>query len=109
MSETADLVKFSDMKTEKQKKEFIRQKLATSDKWLLRGLLAIYRYQTEQEKAVDSTLNNNGVGFSAFDAEFLSGVAARGFISPKQMPHVRKSMLKYAGQLVRISEGQNNE
>ena len=108
MSETVDMIKFSDMKSVKQKTDYIKQKMSTSDKWLLRGLLAIYDYQTEQEKCVDSTLNNNGVGFSAFDAEFLSSVAKRGFISPRQLPYVRKSMIKYAGQLVRVAEKKND-
>lgn len=89
----------------------IREKLETNDKWLIRGLIAIYQYQTAEEQAMDATLADNGVGFNGADAEFLSSLARqaeeRGFLTPKQIAAGRKKMLKYAGQLARIANEKN--
>jgi len=107
---TTDLIKYSDMKTDVQRIEFVKQKLKTDDRWLFKGLIAIYQCQTEDEQATDSTRNINGIGFSAYDAEFLSSVARQVMttrsVSVKQLGFVRKNMIKYAGQLVRISKGE---
>jgi hypothetical protein len=91
-------------------KEEIREKIKTDDNWLIRGLLAIYDRQTEEEQSNHTTNVHNGIGFSAFDAEFMTNVAKwynnKGFLSEKQLMHVRKKMLKYSGQLARIANGQ---
>lgn len=90
-------------------KEEIREKLATDNKWLFRGLLAIYARQTEDEQRTDQTNHNNSVGFNGTDAAFLSIMARRALedkpFSEKQIACIRKAMLKYAGQLYRISQG----
>jgi hypothetical protein len=95
------------IKTKKARVEFVKARLQTDDRWLIRGLVAIYRGQTSEEQNINQTVDHNGVGFGAFDAEFLTGMAklvldGRG-LSKKQMDAVRKAMIKYAGQLVRIS------
>lgn len=90
-------------------KETIKAKLAVDDRWLLRGLVAIYNKQTEDEKAVGVTAHDNGIGFNGVDAEILTSIAqqniARGSVSPKQLAIVRKKMMKYAGQLAKIANG----
>lgn len=88
-------------------KEEIKEKLSTDDRWLLRGLLALYKKQTNEEKAYRVTKEHNNVGFNAADADFLSGMA-RILVEGKtltnnQIAAVRKSMLKYSGQLTRIA------
>lgn len=87
----------------------------TSRLWLIRGLKAIYAKQTSDEQSTDMTLNHNSVGFSAFDAEFLSTLAKQvlefeagrsRFSSPlshKQFLILRDKMCKYAMQLARIA------
>lgn len=91
-------------------KDFIRSALVASDTWLMRGLVAIYNKQTEDEKSVGVTSHDNGIGFNGVDAFILTSIAqqfiARGSVSPKQKDIVRKKMVKYAGQLTLIANGQ---
>jgi hypothetical protein len=80
-----------------------REKLASNPVWATRGLLAVYKYQTEAEKAVGAVTDDNGVGFAGVDGEFLSSLAKqyqqRGRLSEKQMGFLYKKMPKYAKQL----------
>lgn len=91
-------------------KEEIREKLKTNDQWVIRGLLAIYDRQTEEEQSSHATNQWNGVGFNAYDAEFMTGSVEfyknRGFLSKKHLNAVRKALIKYSGQLARIANGQ---
>lgn len=97
------------MTTKTWTKKEIRTALENDDRWLIRGVLAIYNFQTEAEKSQDATLEDNGVGFNGADAFILSQFAeqykARGFLSRKQMDIARRKMLKYAGQLAKIANG----
>lgn len=89
------------------KAEQIRRNLATNRVWLERGVLAIYAYQTDDEQAAHSTRRDNGVGFNAADAPYLSYVATwlrQGrHLSGSHLQKTRERMLKYAGQLARIA------
>ena len=97
------------MADKKWTKEEIREQLANNDKWLVRGLVAIYKFQTESEKASQDTHEDNGVGFNGTDAELLSSFAeqliAGRNLTIRQIPWARKKMLKYAGQLAKIANG----
>lgn len=90
-------------------KEIIREKLNTSDQWVIRGTLAIYAKQTAEEQNSDATLENNGVGFNGVDAELMSSYAIqynrKGFLTPNQIAWARKKILKYSGQLAKIANG----
>lgn len=86
----------------------IKAKLVAGDKeFLTRGLMAVYEGQTAQEKLQMTTKEDNGVGFSAFDAEILTSFAEQWrrnqFLSQKQFNVLVKRMPKYAGQLERIA------
>ena len=85
----------------------IKTKLVLEDKWLYRGLLAIYNRQTEEEKLIETTKENNGIGFSGCDAKFLSAMALTVMkynkLTEKQLKYTRAKMLKYTGQLTRIA------
>ena len=98
--------------------KMVRTNLAASDQWLIRGLLAIYKRQTADEQATQSTRHLNGIGFNGLDAGILSSFAKqvqrwqqtpahlRRFDSPqsaKQLNIARKKMSKYAGQLARVA------
>lgn len=100
---------FQDLKTKKDRVAFIKTKLETDSRWLMRGLVAIYRCQTADEQQTRTTKKVNAVGFSAFDAEFMSVMAERALknmsLSDRQIEAIRKTMKKYASQLVRISSG----
>ena len=88
-------------------KEDIRTLLETNDRAVLKGVVAIYKLQTEDEKAAATTSHENGVGFNGFDAEIMTSFAQqilkRGFLSIKQKTIARKKILKYAGQLTKIA------
>ena len=92
--------------------EEIREKITNPKNadWLLRGLLAIWRYQTGREQATQQTKDSNGVGFNAYDAEFLSSMAEKVSCNERlslyEIRCVRRAMRKYAGQLARIANQQ---
>jgi hypothetical protein len=98
----------------------IREKLVSNDKWLVRGILAIYARQTTDEQQAEQTSHHNGVGFNGTDANILSSFAKQILswqatenprypspLSPKQLDLARRKMPKYAGQLARIAEENN--
>lgn len=93
-------------------KEEIKAKMLdpANKAWLTKGLLAIYKYQTESEKAEGVTREDNGVGFSGCDSIILSSFAQqqldRGFLTTKQLEIVSKKLPKYAGQLAKIANGE---
>ena len=108
--------------TKKAKIEFIRSQLEKDDRWMLRGLVAIYAKQTSEEQVAMQTKEHNGVGFTGVDGEILTSfaqqvirrdvakklttaqpVAATEFLSPKQVIILRKKMPKYASQLLAIA------
>ena len=89
------------------KKEQIVEKLVASQHWLERGVLAIYERQTADEKQTESTVHHNEVGFSSFDASFLTYIAqylqSGNHLSNGYVEKVRIRMMKYAGQLAKIA------
>ena len=101
-------MKTTTKETPKYTKEFLKEKLSTNAQWAIRGMLAIYKYQTEQEQASEQTVEDNGVGFSGCDANILSSFAKQykqwQRLSDKQMALVHKKMPRYAGQLLKIIE-----
>lgn len=94
--------------TIKAKEQFIKQKLKTDANWALRGLVAIWKKQTADERAIKATTHHNKVGFTGADAEFFSKLAERVDadlgLSYKQMQCVFRAMPKYAGQLRKIAD-----
>lgn len=88
----------------------IRGNMFNDPRWLVRGLLAIYRQQTELEKAQETTLVDNGRGFNGCDGKVLTTRAKRivqGLkLADSDWRILRKRMPKYAGQLARIANGQ---
>lgn len=88
---------------------FVREKLATDPVWARKALVKIYtENQTSQEQAAEQTVEDNGIGFSGVDANFLSSLAKqfieKGYLSDKQMKFVFKKIKKYAGQVVQFSD-----
>ena len=100
-------MKFSDLTTKEERKEFIRNKLSTNPRWAVYALVRLYEFQTNDEKLSQDTSYRNNVGFNAMDAEILSSFAMqyanKGYLSPKQMAVLYKKLPKYAGQLEAIS------
>lgn len=86
----------------------IKEMLKTNDIAVRHGIVAIWKCQTAHEKLAYTTTEKNGIGFNAFDAQFLTSLAEQvefknRTLSPKQITYARKAILKYAGQLTRIA------
>ena len=90
--------------------ETIRDLLRTHDRAVMRAIWVLYERQTSTEQLCGVTLDDNGIGFNAFDAKFLTSLATqadeRGWLTPRQITYGRKAVMKYAGQLVRIANGE---
>ncbi len=89
--------------------ETIRELLRTNDRAVMRAIWVLYERQTSTEILSRQTIDANGIGFNALDAEFLTSLAEqaeeRGTLTEKQIAAGRKAVMKYAGQLVRIANG----
>jgi hypothetical protein len=87
--------------------EVIREKIATDNRWLLRGLLAIHSYQTTDEKSCKQAIHHNKCGFNKADAGLLSSYAevlkSGGTFTDGMLTTARRRMTKYATQLTRIA------
>lgn len=87
--------------------EFIKNKIATDNRWLFRGVIAIWNFQTLDEKRDGETKHINGVGFNSPDAPFLNSIAklinTKCTLSEKQVYKTRQKMMKYSKQLTRIA------
>jgi hypothetical protein len=95
--------------TKKNIVAFVKGQLSTNPAWALKALARIYtENQTATEKTIERTTEDNGIGFTGTDGEFLSSLAkqfiARGSLSDKQMVHVMKKMSKYARQVIAFSD-----
>jgi hypothetical protein len=108
-------------KVEKELKEKFIYNMINDNRWLERGVYAIWKKQTEDEKFQKQTIDDNGVGFGALDAGILTSFGNQldkrfkdrnntntwgSYLSEKQHVIARRLMPKYAGQLVYISLGE---
>jgi len=93
-------------------KEEIWQNIITSNAWVEKSLVALLAQQTADERASETTMYQNGRGFSGCDAQFLTSLAEQanarraklGYaLSEKQYAAARKCLKKYCGQLARIA------
>jgi hypothetical protein len=89
-------------------KPFIKTMLLSDQRWLMRGIVAIFEKQTYDEQQTEQTKEHNGVGFNGVDAELLSSFAkqikAGRTLTTKQLAFAQKKMPKYAGQLLQIAK-----
>ncbi len=94
--------------TKKLRLAFLREQLKTNPAWARGGLLRIYERQTVEEQAAETTIESNGKGFSALDAEFLSSLAEQvksgSVLSRRQQDALQRIMPRYAAQLLSISD-----
>jgi len=94
--------------TKKNIHAYVRQQLSTNRVWALKALVRIFQEnQTQQEQVAETTREDNGIGFTGTDGNFLSSLAkqaiARGSLSDKQMVFVFKKMPKYHSQVIAMS------
>lgn len=91
-------------------KEKVADILLNSDKDVWASLKKLYSYQTADEQNTDSTRYRNGVGFTGYDAKIMTSLAKSylkyGHLTPKQTALARRKIMKYAGQLAKIANGE---
>ena len=95
--------------TKKNINLFVRQQLSSSPACALKALVRIFQEnQTASEQSLEATTEDNGIGFTGTDGQFLSSLAKqflkRGSLSDKQMIHVMKKMPKYSRQVIAFSD-----
>lgn len=87
--------------------DLVRENLQNSNEWLVRGLLAIYARQTNDEQVSHSTKHHNQRGFNGTDATILTSYVEqwkqRHWLSDKQLAKIRQKLPKYAKQLARVA------
>jgi len=97
------------MITKKQVKDYLKRKLGNNVAWAIRALHVIHGNQTLDERTDHATRWENGIGFSGFDAPFLTSLANqidRGRrLSPKQTKALLRTMPKYWKQIVNHAGG----
>lgn len=85
----------------------IRNKVSTDPRWATRALIALYNKQTREEQSIEMTVERNGAGFNALDAEILSSFAKQALagrrLSQKQLAIAYKKLPKYSVQLYKIA------
>ena len=104
-------VKFTDLKYKYQRVAYLRAAMANSAKHAIAGLMRIYANQTAGEQEMGATVEDNGIGFTGADADFLTSLAQSyekygrltGDKESGQMKFVFKKMPKYAAQLESVS------
>ena len=91
----------------KYKESEIKQLLLNSNRAVERGIVAIWKRQTEDEKAVEQTRKKNNVGFSAFHARrgtyYANWINSGKRLSGRHVDLGRKLILHYTNQLTKIS------
>lgn len=89
--------------TQAETKAFVQHMVDTHTAWVEKGIVRIYENQTANEQQSASTSEDNGVGFTGFDAEFGTSLALAvmkyGHLTEKQLPWARKMVRKYWKQL----------
>ena len=94
--------------TQKQRQDFIREKLKNNDIWAKRALLKIFENQTQDEQTKDNVKNHNGIGFRPCDVFIMSRLAKflieKNYLSPKQMNIVHKKIPVDSRQIEQISD-----
>ena len=91
-------------------KEEMSHLLSHNERFLIKALAKMFEFQTADEQDAESTHYRNRVGFNGADAKVLTSInnffAQRGFLTVKQVALARVRMMKYAGQLAKISNGE---
>lgn len=91
----------------KYTKEDMKMLLESRNDAVTRAIVVLYTYQTKAEQQTGETIQYNRVGFNGTDGGILSSFAEQlnkgRKLSEKQMTIAKKKILKYAGQLAKIS------
>lgn len=88
-------------------RESILSLLATNDHAVERALVAIWKRQTADEKRDRTTKLHNGIGFTCYDAKYLSYcaeyVSKGNSLTGKHLDKCRRKIARYVRQLLEIA------
>jgi len=98
---------------QKQWESYLKNLVKTNDRALTKAIVLIYDLQTDEEKSIGKSVEDNKIGFSKIDAYELSNVAKkikRGqALTEAEVAKSRNKMQKYWKQLMVISKKQMQE
>jgi hypothetical protein len=81
----------------------VKERIATDQRAAAKAAVRIYNAQTAEEKVVGTAKTYNGVGFSKFDAGFMTEIAKAyiqyGDLYPASYKTCMTIMPKYSGQI----------
>lgn len=101
-----------EMSKKKWTKKQISELLENNDIMVERSIIQLWKKQTAEERATESTIEFNGVGFNGVDALFLTSLANHinnsnyqegDRLTAKQRAAARIALKKYVGQLTKIA------
>lgn len=82
----------------------------TSDRAVGRAMVAIWRRQTQDEQATETTRHHNGIGFSGWTARsgsyYAGWVLSGRQLTGRHLDRARRIALHHAAQLTRIANGE---
>lgn len=84
----------------------IKEMLLYNNSALMKSLLLLYEYQTEEEKIIGESCSKNNVGFNKYDSTILTKyskeIKDKGGLYKNQIKELRKRILKYNKQITKI-------
>ena len=87
--------------------KYIKFKLGTDPKWVIKALLYIHSQQTTMEQTTQQSVVLNQIGFDKYDAQFLSSLVDHYVVhktfSKTIFKHLYKKIPKYWKQIYDIS------
>ena len=89
-------------------REYFNAKFDTDSRWVERGIVALYRKQTEMEKRIGSTVEHNNQGFSGWTANsgtyYAKWILSGKNLDGKHLDRARKIVKHHCLQIVRIAQ-----
>ena len=84
-------------------KEYIQSKISTDIRWVERSLIKLFERQTEEEKNIRYTTEENSRGFNKPDSNYLSycsrWVMSGNTLNGKHLEKCRGKLMKYWKQI----------
>lgn len=98
---------------QKQWESYLKNLIKTNDKALYKSIILIYEMQTDKERYIGESKEENGIGFAKVDAKEMSDIAKKikqgNKLTSGEIAKSRNKMQKYWKQLMIISKRQMKE
>lgn len=98
---------------QKQWESYLKNLVKINDKALYKSIILIYEMQTDKERYIGESKEENGIGFTKVDAKEMSDIAKKikqgNELTSGEIAKSRNKMQKYWKQLMIISKRQMKE